>query len=104
MTTDIGRCMDREFDFTQWAGKEYLLERMEDELGSRLTKTGAVYDGEVLYWMGYVYRMWHFISGESSKAIYHQAKAPLMNALFLPYHTLDCNLAIEKLRCRKQSA
>lgn len=33
----------------QWAGEEYLLAELEDS--AKLTKSDAVYDKEVLYWI-----------------------------------------------------
>ena len=48
--------------------------------------------------MGYIYRYWHFYTGESSKEIYKQANAELMNALYLAYHTMSPEMAIDRLK------
>ena len=58
MTTDVAADMDKDFNHIQWAGKSYILSRMEDECKERLKK-GQVYDTETLYWMGYIYRYWN---------------------------------------------
>ena len=36
MTSQVSADMDKEFHHVQWAGKAYILSRMEDELGHRL--------------------------------------------------------------------
>ena len=60
--------------------------------------TGENYDREEVYWMGYVYRYWHFYADESSKQIYSQADAPLMRSCYLGFHTMDVAMAVEDLK------
>ena len=67
---------------------EVILEKCTDEN----------YDREEVYWMGYVYRYWHFYADESSKQIYSQADAPLMRSCYLGFHTMDVAMAVEDLK------
>lgn len=97
MTSEIAADLDSDFNHMQWAGKEYILERIEDELKEQLKK-GSVYDKEVLFWTGYVYRYWHYLTGERSKEIYKQAPAKTMQEVYFPYHTLSVELAISRLK------
>jgi hypothetical protein len=80
----------------QWAGEEYLLDEIADT--AELTKGGNVYDKEILYWTGYLYRFWHFATGEDSKEIYRQSPAETMNRNWLIFHTLAPEVAIEDLK------
>lgn len=89
MTSAVAADMDKEFHHIQWAGKAYILSRMEDELSDQLVKCGEIYDKEALYWMGYIYRYWHFYTGENSREIYKQAPAKTMNVVYLMYHTMS---------------
>lgn len=98
MKSQIAKGLDSDFDFMQWAGKEYIMERMEEEYPQGCVKDGTVYDGEVLYWIGYLYRYWHFLTGESSQTIYNIADASTMNYTYLGFHTLDVKDAIDRLR------
>ena len=98
MTSAVAADMDKEFHHIQWAGKAYILSRMEDELSDQLIKGGEVFDKEALYWMGYIYRYWHFYTGESSREIYKQASAKTMNVVYLMYHTMSPEMAIDRLR------
>ena len=98
MTTDISKDMDKEFHHLQWAGKEYIMSRMEDENADAISKSGIVFDNETLYWIGYIYRYWNLYTGESSKEIYKQANAKTMQTVYLMYHTMSPELAIDKLK------
>ncbi len=98
MTSDIARDLDSEFNHMQWAGKEYIMERILDELKDKLKIGGETYDRETLYWMGYVYRRWHFYTGESSKEIYRQAPTKTMRVTYLAYHTMSVEMAIDRLK------
>ncbi len=97
MKSKIAQDLDSEYNFMQWAGKEYILERMEEELADSLAP-GESFDTEVLFWIGYVYRYWHFYTGESSKEIIRQAPVAKMQTLYLGYHTMSVELAIDKLK------
>ncbi len=98
MTSSVAADMDKEFHHLQWAGKAYILSRMEDELDSELKTDGTVYDKEALYWIGYIYRYWNFYTGESSREIYKQAPAKTMNVVYLMYHTMSPKMAIDRLK------
>ena len=98
MTSQVSADMDKEFHHVQWAGKAYILSRMEDELEDMITKDGEIYDKETLYWAGYIYRYWSFYTGESSREIYKQAPAKTMNVVYLMYHTMSPEMAIDRLK------
>lgn len=98
MLSDIARDLDSKFNHMQWAGKEYIMERILDELKDELTTGGEIYDTETMYWAGYVYRSWHYYTGENSKEIYKQAPAKTMRITYFPYHTLSVEMAIDRLK------
>lgn len=98
MNSAVAENLDSDFDFSQWAGKEYLMERLQEEYPEGFRKTKKIFDGETLYWAGYLYRYWNFYTGESSRKIYKIANAKTVNAMYLGYHTLDIEMAIDRLR------
>ena len=61
-------------------------------------RVGEWYGDEELYWIGYIYRYWHYLTGESSRKIYSQANAVRMKDCYLGFHTLDAIMAIEDLK------
>ena len=90
--------LDMVFNHMQWAGQGYIIDRLKEENGSTLVKDATLYDNETLYWSGYLYRYWHFYTGESSKEIYKQAPANVMRSMYLIYHTMSPEMAIDRLK------
>ena len=88
--------LDMSYDRLRWAGEEYILENLLEEI--KVLTGNTPYNKEVLFWIGYVYRYWHLLTGESSKDIYMQADAQQMNECYLGFHALDVSMAIEDLK------
>ena len=97
MNSKTAAALDETYDRLQWAGEEYILEELNEEAGG-LKKAGTTYHNEIMYWSGYTYRYWHYYTGESSKEIYKQAPAKVMGIVYLMYHTMSPELAIERLK------
>ena len=98
MTSDTAKALDSEYNRMQWAGEEYLLEEVVSAAGDSLTADGEIYDTDILYWIGYIYRYWHYYSGEDSAKIYTQAPVETMKRNYMVFHTMDPVLAIEDLK------
>lgn len=97
MNSRVAACLDDTYDRLQWAGEEYILEELDEEAGG-LKKAGIVFEREVMYWVGYTYRYWHYYTNESSCQIYKIADAKRMDESWLGFHTLDVEMAIDDLR------
>lgn len=97
MNSKTANALDDVYDRLQWAGEEYILEELEEEVGG-LKKSKDIYDREVMYWTGYVYRYWHYYTNEMSKEIYQIADAKMMEESWLGFHTLDVEMAIDNLK------
>lgn len=97
MNSRAAAALDDVYDRLQWAGEEYILEELNDEVGG-LKKAGITYDNEVMYWTGYVYRYWYYYTNEYSSEIYKMADAKTMNEYWLGFHTLDVEMAIDDLK------
>ena len=98
MTSDTAKELDSKYNRMQWAGEEYLLEEVVNVAGDALTTDGEIYSADVLYWIGYIYRYWHYYSGEDSAKIYKQAPVETMKRNYMIFHTMDPVLAIEDLK------
>lgn len=94
MNSKCAAALDDIYDRLQWAGEEYILEELNDEVGG-LAKSDTLFSLEVMFWSGYLYRYWHFYTGQSSKDIYKIADANMMNESWLGFHTLDNEMAID---------
>ena len=97
MNSKVAAALDDVYDRMQWAGEEYILEELNDEVGG-LKKTGISYSMEVMYWSGYTYRYCHYYTGECSNEIYKAADAETMNECWPGFHTLDVEMAIDDLK------
>lgn len=56
MTSNTAKALDSEYNWMQWAGEEYLFEEVVSAADDSLTTDGEIYDTDVLYWIGYIYR------------------------------------------------
>ena len=97
MNSKTAASLDDVYDRLQWAGEEYILEELNDEVKG-LRKAGTTYTMEVMYWAGYTYRYWHYYTNEYSREIYKIADAKRMNECWLGFHTLDVEMAIDDLK------
>ena len=98
MTSDTAKELDSRYNRMQWMGEEYLLEEVLSHAGDKLSGGGEVYQKDVMYWIGYLYRYWHYCTGEISAKIMRQAPPATMKRNFLMFHTMDPVIAIEDLK------
>ena len=59
------------------------------------------FNREAMYWTGYIYRYWSYISDKSSKQIYKMIKPDELSKLYYPYHSLDPEAVIERIKEEK---
>ena len=98
MKSEVAKHLDSSFNHMQWAGEEYLLAEIADSAGEVLCEDGQIFSKDVLYWIGYIYRYWHYHTGEDSAKIYKQAPVKTMVRNFMMFHTMDPVMAIENLK------
>mgnify|MGYP004641476041 FL=1 len=98
MNSETSKALDSTYNRMQWAGEEYLFEEVVDAAGDKVLKGGEIYSKDLIYWIGYIYRYWHYYTGESSKAIYKQAPVETMKSNYLMFHTMAPEMAIEDLK------
>ena len=98
MTSKIAKDLDSKYNRMQWAGEEYLLDEIVSANSDIVSSAGEVFSADVIYWIGYIYRYWHFYTGEDSAKIYKQAPVETMKRNYMMFHTMDPTLAIEDLK------
>lgn len=98
MKSATAKALDSTYNRMQWAGEEYLLEEVIDEAGDRFKKAGEVYSEELIYWIGYIYRYWHYVMGESSKEIYKQASVKVIKQNYERLYMMTPEEVIERLK------
>ena len=98
MTSEIAKDLDSKYNRMQWAGEEYLLDEIISANPCAASSNGEIFSADVMYWIGYLYRYWHFYTGEDSAKIYKQAPVETMKRNYMMFHTMDPILAIEDLK------
>lgn len=98
MKSATAKALDSSYNRMQWAGEEYLFEEVIDGAGDRFKKPGEVYPEDMIYWIGYIYRYWHYVTGESSKEIYEQAPVKVMMQNFERLYAVTLKEIIERLK------
>lgn len=98
MKSSTAKALDSTYNRMQWVGEEYLLEEVIDEAGDRFEKTGEICTEELIYWIGYIYRYWHYVTGESSKEIYKQVPVKVMKQNYEKFYMMTPEEVIDLLK------
>lgn len=96
MLSDLAKRMDGEGFLFDAIDVTDALQEVESQFGP--SDYGRIKFGrEELYWIGYIYRYWAYITARSSKHIYKMVKPDELRKLYFPYHSLDAEQAIERI-------
>jgi len=98
MRSAVAAGLDAPFDRLQWAGEQYLLEETVESESLEPSEADDTLSADALFWAGYLYRYWHFVTGESSADIYRQASLDVMIDVYPGFHALSPEMAIEDLK------
>ena len=101
MNSSVAKRMDKNDILSEANDVRTMIEEVEDEYGRSEYGTSH-YSDEELYWIGYIYRYWAYTRGTSSRIIYKTANSSEMRKLFYPYHSLDPQVAIDRILEAKQ--
>lgn len=97
MESEVAKALDSTYNRMQWAGEEYLLEETISLSKGSIPTSKVPISSEIMYWIGYTYRYWHFYKNEPSLKIYRQANFKTIKRNYMMFHTLDSELAIDDL-------
>ena len=97
MLSDLAKRMDKDGFLFDAIDVTDALQELEEQFGA--SNYGKEKFGtEEIYWTGYIYRYWSYISQKSSKQIYQIIKPNELRKLYFPYHSLDPEMAIERIK------
>ena len=100
MRSDLARRLDAMGSTLEASDAEQMVRDVDSEYGGKPYGSDR-YPPNELHWMGYVYRYWCCMTGQSSKAVYKIVPARELKALYPAYHTLDPELAVDRIRSAK---
>ncbi|MBQ0079017.1 MAG: antitoxin [Eubacterium sp.] len=96
MKSDIARKLDGSYGLTEILTPEDILSRVEEQYGK--SEYGSVkFSSEEMYWIGYLYRYFAYTYDMTSPQIYKLVKGRELRKLYVPYHSLDCSHAIDRI-------
>lgn len=98
MNSDIAKDLDSKISIKKLADDKIIMKKFLESSKKNLSTIGHSFDEEILYWIGYVYRYWNILTGESSKDIYKKASVRLMEEKYDEYHLVDIEDVIDILR------
>lgn len=99
MTSSVAKSLDSKFNHMQWAGEEYLLDEIVASADKKtFIANSEILSKDVLYWIGYIYRYWHYYTGEDSAKIYKQAPYDIMKRNYMMFHTMAPEIAVDDLK------
>ena len=97
MFSDLAKRMDKNGFLYNAIDVTDALYEIEYQFGPSVYGT-VKFEKEELYWMGYIYRYWSYITEKKSKQIYKIVNPEEMKKLYFPYHSLDPQQAIERIQ------
>ena len=74
MTSETAKELDSRYNRMQWMGEEYLIEEIISSAVDTFSVNGEVYQKEVLYWIGYIYRYWHSTLGRVAQELFDRLR------------------------------
>ena len=96
MNSDTAKNMDNGGILETNLQSKDIIEAVNEEYGK--SNYGSIkYSRDEMYWIGYIYRYFSYIYSLTSTQVYRMVKPKELRDLFLPYHTLSCEQAIERI-------
>lgn len=95
MTGKTAERLDNKWHQINYCGELHTFENFErDNPGF---PEGVAWKRDIMHWIGYIYRCWHFMTGEASREIVEIAPPTVMADNYHYLHTLDPEWAVERL-------
>ena len=96
MNSEIAKAFDSKDFLNDTISINGIYKELDAQFGK--SKYGSTkFNGEVLFWIGYIYRYFSYTYDLSSKQVYKIIKPNELNEIYYVYHTFDCANAIERI-------
>ena len=92
----IAKLFDNKSILDDSYSEEAIFESLEDQY-SGLSYGKTKYSKNEMFWIGYTYRYFCYTYDISMKQAYTIISPKDMRSVYLPYHSLDCSQAIERI-------
>ena len=95
MNSELAEHLFNKIDNAMWLGETYVMSSLEYETS---IEKGKTLPEDVMYWIGYLYRVWSLTYEEHPKDIYKQASIEVLSGMFTGLHVMSYEMAIEDLK------
>ena len=95
MKSELSEHLFNKIDNAMWLGETYVMSCLEAE--TEIPKGKSLPD-DVMYWIGYLYRVWSLTYDDAPKEILQQAPVDTLSRMFLGLHVMSYEMAIEDLK------
>lgn len=99
LNSEVAEQMDKDDYLVGRCGPYYLFDVIQDEVNAPKRSEGTtIYGKATLSWVGYMYRAWNYVTGESSRDIAKICPPTRMLNAWFAGHTMDPELVIEDIK------
>lgn len=95
MNSETAKRLDNKYHQINYCGEAHTFENFERDHPN--FPKGNVWKRDIMHWIGYIYRYWHFMTDEPSSEIVKIAPPTTMADNYHYLHTLDPEWAVERL-------
>ena len=101
MNSELARHLFDKYDNAMWLGETYVMSSLEYEVS---IDVGDSLPDDVMYWIGYLYRVWSLTYDDNPAEIYMQAPYEILSQMFTGLHVMSYEMAIEDLKSITRSS
>lgn len=98
MKSETAKELDSSYNCKQCFGEEYLFDEVIENARDIIKENDEIYSSECIYWIGYIYRYWHYYTRESSKEIYKQVPVKMMKQNYERLYMMTPEAVIDLLK------
>ena len=95
MNSELAEHLYNKDDNAMWLGETYVMSSLEYETD---IEVGPALSDDIMYWTGYLYRVWSLTYDDRPGTIYAQAPMETMAQMFTGLHVMSYEMAIEDLK------
>ena len=95
MSSELAKHIFNKIDNSMWLGETYVMDSLEAETD---IPKGDIFSDDLMYWIGYMYRVWSLTYDDTPEEILTQASVPVLLQMYQGLHVMSYEMAIEDLK------
>lgn len=95
MSSELAKHIFNKIDNSMWLGETYVMSSLEVEAD---IPKGDMLPDDLMYWIGYLYRVWSLTYDDTPEEILAQASVTVLIQMYQGLHVMSYEMAIEDLK------